>query len=161
MTLCITLNSFIFSQLSLCIMRTAENWFLIKSQNHLGQKSPLRLSSSVNPLLSSPSLTHIPQCHIHKYLNTFRTPPLPKTACSSLVNLLFKKKYKIPSIQCKPPLAKLETISSRLIQNIPMNKIPYPPCITLNSSFPTLPGLRKLLGHISISFKYILASLLT
>ncbi|KAK4810530.1 LOW QUALITY PROTEIN: hypothetical protein QYF61_004493 [Mycteria americana] len=94
----------------------APTWIhrITESQNRIGWKRPLRSSSpTVNLTLPRPPLHHVPKHLIQtsfKYLQGWRLNHFPGQPVPMLDNPFSEEKF--PNIQFKPPLAKLETISS-------------------------------------------------
>ncbi|KAK4832297.1 hypothetical protein QYF61_021696 [Mycteria americana] len=96
-----------------CTLATKTN-SLLKSQNRIGWKRPLRSSSpTINLTLPRPPLHHIPK-HLSqtsfKYLQGWRLNRFPGQPVPMLDNPFSEVKF--PNIQPKPPLAQLEAISS-------------------------------------------------
>ncbi|KAK4819924.1 hypothetical protein QYF61_015299 [Mycteria americana] len=91
-----------------CLHRVTE------SQNSIGWKRPLRLSSpTVNLTLPRPPLHHVPKHLIQtsfKYLQGWRLNHFPGQPVPMLDKPFSEVKF--PNIQSKPPLAQLEAISS-------------------------------------------------
>ncbi|KAK4824091.1 hypothetical protein QYF61_010602 [Mycteria americana] len=96
---------------------TDQDHRIIESQNHLGWKRPLRSSSpTVNLTLPSPPLNHVPQHHIYtsfKYLQRWSLNHFPQQTVPMLDHHFSKETF--PNIQSKPPLARVEAISSHPI----------------------------------------------